>query len=109
MLYWFMWIEVFASAILFSKLFTFVFSVLNFVISTKSLSTTLLNFFKPRGTVFKLSTSKSSYFVSKLFKLLGTLPNLLLSSLSTSDLKAMKPSLAAKSDVLTPVSWSHSF
>ena len=41
-LYWFMWINVVASGIFFSKLFTFVFSVLNFVFLTTSLVTTSL-------------------------------------------------------------------
>ena len=43
-LYWFLWIKVFASGIFSSKLFTFVFSLLNFVFLTTSLSTKSLNF-----------------------------------------------------------------
>ena len=53
-----------------SKLFTFLFSVLNFVILTTSLSTTSLNLFKATGTVFNLPTSKSFTFVFKLFKII---------------------------------------
>ena len=53
--------------------FTFVFSVLKFVFLTTSLSTTLPNFFKSTGANFNLPTSKSSTFVFKLFKLVGTL------------------------------------
>ena len=54
--------------------------MLNFVFLTTSLSTTSLNFFKSIGTVFNLPTSKSSTFVLKLLKLVGT--SLLVSSLS---------------------------
>ena len=58
-------------------------------------------FFESTGTVFNLAISKSSVF--KLFKLVGTLTNLLMSYLSTSTFKAIKSFLAAKSDVSTPV------
>ena len=58
-----------ASEIFFSKLFTFVISMLNFVFLTKSLSTTSLNFFKSTGTVFNSPTSELSTLVFKLFKL----------------------------------------
>ena len=57
------------------------------------------------GTVFNLPTSKSSTFDFKLFQLVGTSKNLLMSSLSTSAFKAIKSFLAAKSDVSTPVAW----
>ena len=83
--------------------------MLNFVSLTTLLSTTSLNFFMSTGTVFNLSTSKSSTFVFKFFKLLGTLTNLLMSSLSTSAFKATKSFLAAKSDVSTLVACSNSF
>ena len=52
--------------------------------------------------------SKSSNFVFKLVNLVRTLTNLLMSILSTSAFKAIKLFLAAKSDVLTPVSSSNS-
>ena len=58
-----MWINGVASGIFFSKLFTFVFSVLNVVFLTNSLSTTSLNLFKSTGTAFNLPTSKSFTFV----------------------------------------------
>ena len=54
-------------------LFTFIFGVLNFVFLAISLSTTSRNFLKSAGTVFNLPTSKSSTFVFKLLKLVGTL------------------------------------
>ena len=50
-----------------------------------------------------LPTSKSFTFVFKLFKLVRTLTNLAMSSLS------IKSFLAAKSDVSTPVACSNSF
>ena len=59
-----------------------------------SLSPTLLNFFKSLETVFNLSTSKSPTFAFQLFRLVGTLVSLVMSSLSNSAFKA------AKSDVL---------
>ena len=61
--------RVVASGIFLSKLLNFVFSVLNFVSLTTSLSTTSLGFFKSTGTVFNLPKSKSVSFVFKLFKL----------------------------------------
>ena len=73
----------------FSKLFTFVSSVLNFVVLITSLSTASLNFFKSIGTVFNLRTSKSSTFVFKLFKLVGTFKSLLMANLSTSAFEAI--------------------
>ena len=100
--------RVVASGIFISKLFTFVFSVLNFVFLTRSLSTTSLKVFKATVTVFNLPTSKSFTFVFKLFKLIETI-NLLLFSLPTSAFKAMKSFLAAKSDASTPVAWSYFF
>ena len=66
---------------------------------TTSLSTTLLNVFKSKATVFHLPTSKSFTFVFKLFKLVGILANLLMASWTTSTFKAMKSFLVAKSDV----------
>ena len=69
---------------LFYKLFTFVFSLLNFAFLTTSLSTTSLIFFKSAGTAFNLLTPKSSTFVFKLLKLVRTLSNLLMLNLSTS-------------------------
>ena len=70
---------------------------------TTSLSFTSLNFFKSTGT------PKSSTSVFKLFKLVGTLTNLLMSSLSTSAFEVTKSFLAAKSDVSTPAACSNSF
>ena len=90
-----MWIKVVASEIFFSKLFTFVFGVLNFVFLTTSLSTTSLNFYKSTGAVFNLPASKSSTIAFKLFKLVQTLTGLLMSNLSTSAFKALKWILAA--------------
>ena len=68
-----MWIREVASGIFLSKLFTFIFGMLNFVFLAISLSTTSRNFLKSAGTVFNLPTSKSSTFVFKLLKLVGTL------------------------------------
>ena len=68
-----------------------------------------LNFVKSTETVFNLATSKSYIFVFKLFKLLVTLINLVMSSLRTSAFKLRKSFLAAKSDVSTPIAWSNSF
>ena len=89
--------------IFFFKLFAFVFSVLNFVFLTTSLSIKSLNLFKPTQTVFNIPTSKSSTFVFKLFKLLGILTSLLMFDLPPSAFQAIKSFLASKSDVLTPV------
>ena len=61
------------------------------------------------GTVFNLPTSKSSPFVFKLFKRVGTLTTLLMSSLPASPFEAKKYFLAAKSDVSKPVASSNSF
>ena len=72
MFYWFMWNKVVASGVFFSKLITFVLSVLSFVFLTTSLSTTSLTFFKSTGTVFNLPISKSSTIVFKLLRLIGT-------------------------------------
>ena len=47
------------------------------------------------GAVFDSATSKSSTLVFKSFKSVGTLANLLISSLSTSASKAIKAFLAA--------------
>ena len=72
---------------------------MNFVFFTTCLSTTSLGFYKSTGIVLNLPTSKSSTFVFKLFKLVGTLTNLLMSSLSASAFKTIF--LAAKLDVST--------
>ena len=77
--------------------------MLNYVILITSLATTSLNVFKSAGTVFNLPTSKSSTFVFELLKIVETLTNLLMSSLSISAFKAIKSFLAAKLDVLKPV------
>ena len=76
---------------------------------TTSLSTTLLNFFKTMVAFFNLITSKSSIFVSKLFKIVGTLVSLLMLNLLTSAFKAIKYILGVKSDVSTSVACSNSF
>ena len=94
--------------ILFSKLFISLYYLLNLVFLATSLLTASFNFFKSIGTVFSLSAFKSSAFVFKLFKPVGILTNLLRSSLSSSVFKAIK-SLAARSDVSTPVAGSNSF
>ena len=52
MLYWFRWTKVVASGIFFSKLSTFVFSVLNFFFLTTLLSTTSLNFLRVQQQFF---------------------------------------------------------
>ena len=85
-----MLIKAVALGIFFSNLFTFVYSMLNLVVLTTSLSTTLLKFFKSAGTVFNWPASKSSTFVLKLLKVVGTLAIILKSSLSTSAYKAIK-------------------
>ena len=51
-----------------------------------------------------LPTPKSSICVSESFKLVG-----IMSSFSTSAFKAIKPFLAAQSDVLMPEAYSNSF
>ena len=89
-----MWTKVVASGIFLSNLFNFVLSVLNFAFLTTCLSTTSYSFFKSTGTVFYLLTSK-------LFKLLGTLTKLLMSSMSTSTFKVINLS--------TPVACSNYF
>ena len=55
--------KVVALVIFFSELFTLVFSVLNFLLLTTSLSYTSPDFFKSTGIVLNLPTSKSSFFV----------------------------------------------
>ena len=105
-----MWIKVVASGILFSKLFTFLFNLLNFLFLTTTLFTASLIFFKSTGTVFNLKPkSKASNFVFKLFKPVGTLTSLLMSGLWTSDFKAIKSILVAKLDVSTLVVSFNSF
>ena len=104
-----MWISVVASGIFFSKVFTFGFSVVNFVFLITSLATTWLNFFKSTITVYNLPTSISSTFVLKLFKLVRTLTKLLMSNLPNSAFKVIKSILGAKSDVSTSRAWYLSF
>ena len=60
-------------------------------------------------TVFNITASKSSTFIVKTLKLVGTLTNLLMSSLLTPAFKAKKKLLAAKLDVSTPVACFDSF
>ena len=82
-----------ASGLILPSLFTFVFSLLNFVLLTTSSFTTLLNFFKSIGTVLNLSTFKLSTFVFKLNQTSWNINlNLLMSSLSTPAFKAIKSS-----------------
>ena len=64
--------------------------MLNFVFLATSLCTISFNFFKSTGPPFNLPTSKSSNFVFILFKLVGTLVSLLMSSLSTSAFRAIE-------------------
>lgn len=71
--YWFFSIKVAVSEIYFSKLFTFVFRLLNFVFLTPSLLTISLISFISVGTVFNIPTSKSAVLFLKLFKAVGTL------------------------------------
>ena len=59
-------------------------------------------FFKSTEIVFNLSASNSFSVVFKLFKLVIALTNLLMCKLSTSAFKAVKSTLAAELDVLTP-------
>ena len=83
-------VNVVASGILFSKSFTFVFSVLNFVYLTISLSTTSLIFsgLQEQFLIYQHLNHLLLFF--KLFKLVGTLTNLSISNWSTSAFKAMK-------------------
>ena len=74
-----------------------------------SLLTMSLIFLKSTGTGLNLSAPESSTFVFKLFKLLGTLTNLLISSLTISALKAINSLLAAKLNVSAPVASSNSY
>ena len=67
----------------------YLYSVLNFVFLTTSLSTASINFFKSTVAVFNLPTCKSFTYVFKLLKLVGTLFSLLMSSLPTSAFKAI--------------------
>ena len=84
-------IKEFSSGIFFfSKLFIFALGVLIFVFLTTSLSTTSLTFFKFTGITSDLPISKSSTFVFKWLKLVGTLTKLLMSSLLTSAFKKVK-------------------
>ena len=55
--------------------------------------------------MFNLPTSKSSPFVFKLFKLVGTLTKLAIFNLFTSAFQTIKPFLATKSDVPKPIAW----
>ena len=72
-------INVIASGIFFCKLFTFAFSVLDFLILTTSLAITSLIFLYSE-TVFNLPTSKSYTFGFELFKPIETLTSLLMSN-----------------------------
>ena len=74
----------------FSKLFIFVLGVLIFWFLTNSLSTISLTFFKFTGMTSDLPIPKSSTFVFKWLKLVGTLTKLLMSSLSTLAFKKVK-------------------
>ena len=74
---------------------------------TTSLSPTSLNLFKSTRTIFNLAASKLSSFPFKLFKLVGMLTSLLMSSFPTSALKQVKSFLTAKSGVSTPVAESN--
>ena len=93
----------------FSKLLTFALSVLNSVLFTICLFTTLFDFFKSIVTVVSLSKSKSFTFTYKFFKLVGTLTNSAMSNFLTSAFKRIRSFLAAKSDVSTSVTWSNYF
>ena len=59
--------------------------------------------------MFNLPTSELSTSVFKLFKLVGTLVSLLMSSLLTSAFNSIKYILAATSDLSMPVTCSNSF
>ena len=106
-LYIFMSIKIAASGILFCKLFTFIFSLLNFVLLTTSLFTVSLKFFNSIGIVFNLLTSKSNTFVFKLLKPVQTLTKMF--SLSISAFRTTKSLSAAKLDVSAPVPLFNSF
>ena len=99
-----MGIQIVASGMLLSELFTFELSLLNFEFLTTSLLTTTPNSFKSTGKVFNLLTSKSSTSILKLSRPVKTLTNLLSSSLSTTHFQAIKSltNLAAKLH-LTPI------
>ena len=73
--------------IVFSILLT---RLVEFCVFNTFLTHYVFNFFKSIGTVFDWSTSKSSALVFRLFRSFRTLPNLLISSLSTSTFKAIK-------------------
>ena len=81
---WLIWIKVVPSGIFLSSLFLFVFIVSNFVFLATSIPTV-------------------STFVFKIFRLVGTLTNLLTSSSSTSAFTGIKVLLAAKLYVWIPV------
>ena len=68
-----------------------------------------LIFFKSTGTLSNFSTSKSSPFVFEIFKPVGMLTNLLISSLSILIFKAIKSLSAAKLDILVPEASFNSF
>ena len=70
----------FASEIFFSKLSAFVFSELNSVFLITSIPTASLHFLRSIETVFDLAAFKSSNFVFRLFRIVGALTNLLISS-----------------------------
>ena len=82
---------------------------MNFLFFTTLFFITSLKFAKSMETVFNITASKSSTFIVKTLKLVGTLTNLLMSSLLTPAFKAKKKLLAAKLDVSTPVACFDSF
>ena len=92
-----------------SKLFPFVFSMLNVVFLQLYYLLQHLSFFKSAVTVFNLPTSNSSMIVFKLLKLVGILAGLFISSLITSAFKAIESFLATKSDVSMLVTCSNLF
>ena len=104
-----MCIQAVTSGILFSKLFTFVVSVLKFVFFTTCLSTTSFKFFKSLGTVFNLQKSKSFTFAFNLIKIAGTLMNLAMTNLSTSVFKTENSFLTAQADVSVTAASPNSF
>ena len=68
-----------------------------------------LSFFEFTRTVLNLSASKSFTFIFELFKQLGTLTNLLISTFSTSAFKVIKSLLTAKLDLSILEASSNSF
>ena len=89
-----MWIKVVASGIFLSNLFAFVFSVLNFLFWTTVLFTTSL-FYSNLQEPFSTYQHVNHPLLLKLFMVVETLTNLLMSSLSTLAFKSIKSLLAA--------------